>query len=165
MRAPCECLAPGGEGDARGSKKGYISDNTCKTIELCRPKAKTGFCNLKTGGYLAYTSWDIILLALVGGAVDGPVFRVIHKILDAVRLTLLSKTDSSCIAKCQCQNSAMPGVPRQNFVGPTGFATLLRFGGACAVLFCFICNQACSLDTPPSPALVRCVPQQILLCL
>ena len=40
--------------------------NCCKTVELCKTKAKTRFLNLKIGGYRAYTPWGTLLLALVG---------------------------------------------------------------------------------------------------
>ena len=35
-------------------------------MDLCKTKAKNGFIDLKTGGYLAYPLWDTLLLALVG---------------------------------------------------------------------------------------------------
>ena len=42
-----------------------VAKNCCKTMELCKPKAKNGFINLTIEGYLAYTPWDTLLLALV----------------------------------------------------------------------------------------------------
>ena len=34
-------------------------------MDLCKTKAKNGFINLKIEGYLAYTPWDTLLLALM----------------------------------------------------------------------------------------------------
>ena len=45
---------------------------TPSRMELFKTKAKHGFINLKIGGYLAYTSWDTLLLALVGGGLNPP---------------------------------------------------------------------------------------------
>ena len=62
-----------------------VAKNTCKTMKLCKTKAKNVLSNLKVGGYLAYTPWDTLLLALVGRGVDRPVFFCINdKILNAV---------------------------------------------------------------------------------
>ena len=47
--------------------------------------SRTLIINLKLGGYLAYTPRDTLLLALVGGGVDGPVFCVVNKIFAAVQ--------------------------------------------------------------------------------
>ena len=63
-----------------------VAKNTCKPMELCKTKAKNGSGNLKIRGYLAYTPWDALLYALVWGAVDGPVFRVVNKILESCRV-------------------------------------------------------------------------------
>ena len=41
---------------------GLVAKNCCKTMELCKTKAKNGFINLEIGGYLAYTPWDTLLL-------------------------------------------------------------------------------------------------------
>ena len=43
-----------------------VAKTCCKAVESRKPKAKNGFLNLKIGGYLAYTPWDTLLLALVG---------------------------------------------------------------------------------------------------
>ena len=50
---------------------GRVAMRTCKMMDLCKKKAKNGFSCLKTGGYLAYTPWDTLLLALLGGGGDG----------------------------------------------------------------------------------------------
>ena len=47
-------------------------------------KAAHGFINLKMGEYLVYTPWDTLPLALVEEGADGPVFRAVNKISDAV---------------------------------------------------------------------------------
>ena len=44
---------------------GLVAKNCDKTMELCKTKAKNGFINLKIEGYLAYTPWDTLLLALM----------------------------------------------------------------------------------------------------
>ena len=67
---------------------GLVAQNYRKAMamESCQTKAKNGFINLKIGGHLAYTLfWNTLLLALVEGGVDIPVFCVANKISDAVR--------------------------------------------------------------------------------
>ena len=45
---------------------GLAAKECFKNMELCKTKAKHGFINLNIEGYLAYTPWDALLLALVG---------------------------------------------------------------------------------------------------
>ena len=67
---------------------GLVAKNTCKTMGLCKTEPKDGFITLKTGGYLAYTRWDTIPSALVGGLVGGLGFCVVEKISDAERCAM-----------------------------------------------------------------------------
>ena len=48
------------------------------------PRWPPGFSTLKIGACLACTPRDTLLLALAGGCVDGPVFCVLNKSVDAV---------------------------------------------------------------------------------
>ena len=55
--------------------------------ELCQPKAKHVFLNLKIGGYLAYTPWDCatqgarVLHRVLGGTLLTPLGTVLHRVL------------------------------------------------------------------------------------
>ena len=53
--------------------------------ELCKTRAQNGFFNLKTEGDLAYSPWDLLLLAPVGGGLDRPLFCA-ARISDAVQM-------------------------------------------------------------------------------
>ena len=51
-----------------------VAEKACASRESYRTKATIGLSSPKIGGYLAYTPWDTLRLALVGGGVDAAVF-------------------------------------------------------------------------------------------
>ena len=84
---PSVLLGPCADGVRLGGKRGLLSDppysafqpcsglattNTCKPMELCKTRAKKR--TQQPPKRWIPTPWDTLLLALVGGGVDGPIW-------------------------------------------------------------------------------------------
>ena len=67
-----------GPEDHPKTRRGPTQTRRRKTMELCKNEAKTVSSNFKIGGCLAYTPWNTLLLAHVGGGVD-PFFFVCNQ--------------------------------------------------------------------------------------